>query len=64
MVVVALLAGLNIRGLGESAKLNLFLAIADLLTQVLLVIVGAFLVLDPPCWSTRSTSGPRRATPR
>src|SRR5882672_9724203 len=39
-VVIALLAGLNIRGLGESANLNLVLAIADLATQVLLVLVG------------------------
>src|ERR1700745_2924742 len=37
LITLALLAALNIRGLGESAKLNLFLAIADLLTQVLLV---------------------------
>ena len=38
---------LNIRGLGESAKLNLFLAIADLCTQVLLVGLGIVLVLNP-----------------
>src|SRR5262249_37393738 len=42
-----LLAGLNIRGLGESAKLNLVLAVTDLCTQVLLVIVGFALVLNP-----------------
>jgi basic amino acid/polyamine antiporter, APA family len=47
IVTIALLAGLNIRGLGESAKLNLFLAIADLCTQVLLVGLGAALVLKP-----------------
>lgn len=47
IVVVVLLAGLNIRGLGESAKLNLVLAAVDLGTQVLLVIVGFVLVLDP-----------------
>src|SRR5205823_6020339 len=47
IVTIVLLAGLNIRGLGESAKLNLFLAIADLCTQVLLVGVGVVLVLDP-----------------
>src|SRR5881394_663742 len=46
-VVVAVLALLNIRGLGESAKLNLVLAIVDLGTQVLLVIVGLVLVFDP-----------------
>jgi basic amino acid/polyamine antiporter, APA family len=47
VAVIALLAGLNIRGLGESAKLNLFLAVADLATQVLLVVVGAIIVLNP-----------------
>jgi basic amino acid/polyamine antiporter, APA family len=47
IAVIALLAGLNIRGLGESAKLNLFLAVADLATQVLLVVVGAIVVLNP-----------------
>src|SRR3954447_25670689 len=46
-VVVAVLALLNIRGLGESAKLNLFLAVIDLVTQVVLVVVGFILVLDP-----------------
>src|SRR5438309_9168450 len=46
-VVVAVLAGLNIRGLRESANLNIFLAIADLLTQVLLVVLGAVLTFDP-----------------
>jgi APA family basic amino acid/polyamine antiporter len=47
IVVIALLAGLNVRGLGESAKLNLVLAVVDLLTQFLLVVVGVALVLDP-----------------
>jgi len=47
LITVIVLAGLNIRGLGESAKLNFILAITDLSTQVLLVIVGAFLVLNP-----------------
>src|SRR5437588_10526876 len=47
IVVIALLAGLNVRGLGESAKLNLVLAVVDLLTQFLLVVVGVVLVLDP-----------------
>jgi APA family basic amino acid/polyamine antiporter len=47
LIVVALLAALNIRGLGESAKLNFVLAILDLSTQVLLVIVGLFLVFNP-----------------
>src|SRR2546430_3114520 len=46
-VVVAGLAAINIRGIGESARLNIFLAVADLITQVLLVALGAALVLDP-----------------
>jgi APA family basic amino acid/polyamine antiporter len=47
LVTIAALAALNIRGLGESAKLNLFLAVADLCTQVLLVLLGVVLVLNP-----------------
>src|SRR5256885_426531 len=47
IVVIALLAVLNVRGLGESAKLNLVLAIVDLGTQILLVLLGCVLVLDP-----------------
>ncbi|HYM44979.1 MAG TPA: amino acid permease [Solirubrobacteraceae bacterium] len=47
ILTIALLAALNIRGLGESAKLNLFLAVADLCTQALLVVVGFVLVLNP-----------------
>jgi APA family basic amino acid/polyamine antiporter len=46
-VVIAVLALLNIRGLGESAKLNIVLAITDLVTQVALVVIGAALVLHP-----------------
>ncbi len=47
LITIVLLAALNIRGLGESAKLNLFLAIADLCTQTLLVGLGFVLVLNP-----------------
>ena len=47
LIVVALLAWLNIRGLGESAKLNFILAVLDLSTQILLVGLGCVLVLDP-----------------
>ena len=47
LIVVVLLTSLNIRGLGESAKLNFFLAIVDLCTQVLLVGLGIVLVLNP-----------------
>src|SRR5438128_5269060 len=37
VIVIGRLAALNIRGLGASAKLNIFLAVMDLITQVLLV---------------------------
>ena len=47
LIVIALLAWLNIRGIGESAKLNLFLAVADLLTQVLIILIGAVFILNP-----------------
>jgi len=45
--VIALLALVNIRGLGESAKLNIALAVLDLFTQIALVALGAILVLHP-----------------
>ncbi len=47
LIVVALLAWLNIRGIGESAKVNFILAIADLLTQISIIAIGAFFVLNP-----------------
>jgi APA family basic amino acid/polyamine antiporter len=47
IATVVVLAVLNIRGLGESAKLNFVLAILDLATQVLLVGLGLVLVFDP-----------------
>jgi basic amino acid/polyamine antiporter, APA family len=47
LVAVAILVVLNIRGLGESAKVNFILAVTDLGTQVLVVILGVILVLDP-----------------
>jgi basic amino acid/polyamine antiporter, APA family len=45
--VVAILALVNIRGLGESTKLNIVLALTDLMTQVALVVLGAIVILDP-----------------
>ncbi len=47
VAVIVLLALINIRGLGESANLNIALAVLDLFTQAALVIVGAALVLHP-----------------
>src|SRR5438270_798202 len=46
-VTVVVLAWLNIRGLKESAKLNIFLAITDLVTQVMLIVLGAVLIFNP-----------------
>ncbi|MGK2956623.1 MAG: amino acid permease [Solirubrobacterales bacterium] len=46
-VLIIGLAWLNIRGGQESAKLNIILAVADLATQIILVGIGLFLVLDP-----------------
>jgi APA family basic amino acid/polyamine antiporter len=45
--VVAFLAALNVVGAEEAAGLNIVLAIADLVTQVGIVILGIFLVLSP-----------------
>ncbi|HEX4035903.1 MAG TPA: amino acid permease [Solirubrobacteraceae bacterium] len=45
--VVGILALLNIRGLGESANLNVLLAFLSLATQVALVGLGFVLVLNP-----------------
>jgi basic amino acid/polyamine antiporter, APA family len=45
--VIALLGLLNIVGTKESASVNIGLAVVDFLTQVLLVLVGAVLVLSP-----------------
>ena len=47
VVLVVLLAALNVKGSQESARLNLVLAIGDLLTQLTLVLAGLFLVLSP-----------------
>jgi basic amino acid/polyamine antiporter, APA family len=45
--IVAVLALLNIRGLGESTKVNILLAITDLFTQIALVVLGAIVILNP-----------------
>jgi APA family basic amino acid/polyamine antiporter len=45
--VVVLLALVNVRGAEESAAVNIGLALADLATQLLLVLVGLFLVFSP-----------------
>jgi APA family basic amino acid/polyamine antiporter len=46
-VLVALLALVNLRGVTEAVSINLVLAVIDFLSQLAIVAVGVFLVLDP-----------------
>ncbi|MBA3475257.1 MAG: APC family permease, partial [Actinobacteria bacterium] len=46
-IVIVILVGLNVIGVSEAAKLSVTLAVVDLATQVLLVLVGIALVLSP-----------------
>jgi APA family basic amino acid/polyamine antiporter len=45
--LIALLSAVNVRGVKESAGVNVGLAVVDFLTQLLLVAVGLFLVFSP-----------------
>jgi APA family basic amino acid/polyamine antiporter len=45
--VIALLSLLNVVGVQESAGVNIFLALTDFMTQLLLVLIGFFLILSP-----------------
>src|SRR4051794_25243835 len=47
VVVIAVLATVNIRGVKESTGVNVTLALVDFATQVLLVLVGLVLVFNP-----------------
>jgi APA family basic amino acid/polyamine antiporter len=46
-VIIVVLAAINVRGVKESAGLNIVLAVVDFMTQLLLVVVGIVIVLDP-----------------
>jgi basic amino acid/polyamine antiporter, APA family len=46
-IVIVLLVGLNIVGVREAAGLNIFLAVVDFATQLLLVLIGFVLILSP-----------------
>jgi APA family basic amino acid/polyamine antiporter len=46
-IVIVLLVALNIVGVREAAGLNIFLAVADFATQLLLVLLGFVLILSP-----------------
>jgi APA family basic amino acid/polyamine antiporter len=45
--LIALLSVVNVRGAKESAGVNIGLAVVDFMTQLLLVVVGLFLVFSP-----------------
>ncbi|MDQ2984510.1 MAG: universal stress protein [Actinomycetota bacterium] len=45
-VVIVLLVGLNIVGIREAARLNIFLAVVDFATQLLLVLLGFYLIFN------------------
>jgi APA family basic amino acid/polyamine antiporter len=45
--LITLLSVINVRGVRESAGVNVGLAVVDFMTQLLLVAVGLFLVFDP-----------------
>ncbi len=47
MAIVAVLSAINVVGVKEAARLNIVLAVTDFATQLLLVLVGIFLVLSP-----------------
>jgi basic amino acid/polyamine antiporter, APA family len=47
IVVIVLLVLVNIVGIQESANINIFLAVADFATQLLLVLLGFVLVFSP-----------------
>ena len=46
-ITIAVLGAINIVGVKESTGVNVLLAVVDFLTQVLLVLIGVFLVFDP-----------------
>src|SRR5438046_451630 len=46
-IVIVLLVLLNIVGIREAASLNIFLAVIDFSTQLLLVLIGFALIFDP-----------------
>jgi basic amino acid/polyamine antiporter, APA family len=46
-VVIVVLVALNIFGIQESARINIFLAVVDFATQLLLVLIGFILIFSP-----------------
>jgi basic amino acid/polyamine antiporter, APA family len=46
-IVIVILVGLNVVGIREAASLNIALAVVDFATQLLLVLLGFFLIFSP-----------------
>src|SRR2546423_8866465 len=46
-IVIAILVVLNVVGIKEAARLNVFLAVVDFATQLLLVVIGFVLIFSP-----------------
>jgi len=57
VAIIAVLGAINIRGVKESASLNIALAVVDFMTQLLLVIVGMVLVLNVDVLTSNVTLG-------
>ena len=47
VLVITVLVAINVFGIKEAARLNIILAVADLATQVLIMIIGVVLLLAP-----------------
>ena len=58
--VIVLLVGINIVGIKEAAGLNIFLAVVDFATQLLLVVIGFVLIFSPSILRRTSTGASRR----
>ena len=48
IVIIAGLAMINIMGLRESSRLNIILVVIDLVTQIMIAVLGAFLIINIP----------------
>jgi APA family basic amino acid/polyamine antiporter len=48
IVIVALIAMINVRGLQESSRLNLVLVVVDILTQISIAVLGVLMIINIP----------------
>ena len=64
IVLTWLLVGINIVGIKEAASLNVFLAVIDFATQLLLVLLGFFLIFHPHVLRSNVHFGVAPTSPR